>query len=183
MQTPEAADLPDGQTPEVPLSDAAEETFDPASAGNSQIPETENFDPSQAGQAETPAAPAEGSDRDIRITPDYTFTDPQGIVYDARYVFHKDGDSELAAMLTAERNAVVSDVYVIFYVKDQKVLTEYRCFVMNGNAVCEETAQENLTNLIGSLPGMEKAYEANPKGYQEYIKEVYRLEELEEGDR
>ncbi len=183
VQTPEAADLPDGQTPEVPPSDAAEETFDPASAGNSQIPETENFDPSQAGQAETPAAPAEGSNRDIRITPDYTFTDPQGIVYDARYVFHKDGDSELAAMLTAERNAVVSDVYVIFYVKDQKVLTEYRCFVMNGNAVCEETAQENLTNLIGSLPGMEKAYEANPKGYQEYIKEVYRLEELEEGDR
>lgn len=141
-----------------------------------------NFDPSKAGTVEEPSVPAEDP-KNIQITLDYTFTDPQGLVYDARYVFHKDGDSELASMLTAERNTAISGVYLIFYVKDQKVLTEYRCFVMNGSAVCEETAQEKLSNLIGSLPGMDKAYEASPKGYQEYIKEVYRLEELKEGER
>jgi hypothetical protein len=180
VQTPEAI-------PETP--EAESEAFNPADAGSVQTPEAVpeapadgNFDPSKAGTVEEPSVPAEDP-KNIQITPDYTFTDPQGLVYDARYVFHKDGDSELASMLTAERNTAISGVYLIFYVKDQKVLTEYRCFVMNGSAVCEETAQEKLSNLIGSLPGMDKAYEASPKGYQEYIKEVYRLEELKEGER
>ncbi len=74
-------------------------------------------------------------------------------------------------------------MYIIIYVKDGKVLTEYRCFVMNGTVVCEETKQEDLADLIGSLPGMEKAYEASPAGYQDFIKEVYQLEEVKEGDR
>lgn len=165
-----------------------EDGFDPAAAGNTRTPEAvpeipaETFDPSQAGQVETPVTPAENPGN-IRITSEYTYTDPADLAYDMRYVFHKEGSGEPASILTAGKNAEVSDVYIIFYVKDGKVLTEYRCFVMNGTVICEETKQEDLADLIGSLPGMEKAYEASPEGYQDFIKEVYQLEEVKEGDR
>lgn len=62
-------------------------------------------------------------------------------------------------------------------------MTEYRCFVMNGSVVCEETKQEELEALINSLPEMEKAYEAAPAGYKEFIKDTYKLEEMKEGER
>ena len=169
------------------------ETFDPSEAGNSLIPEAapevseeeENFDPSFAGSVETPETPAgpEENPAGILITADYTFKDPEGFEYDARYVFHGDGTSELAKMLAAKRNGAVSDVYLIFYEKAGKLTAEYRCFVLDGAAVCEETKPEDLADLLGSLPGMEKAYEASTKGYVEFIRDVYRLEEVKEGDR
>ena len=169
------------------------ETFDPSEAGNSLIPEAapevseeeENFDPSFAGSVETPETPAgpEENPAGILITADYTFKDPEGFEYDARYVFHGDGTSELAKMLAAKRNGAVSDVYLIFYEKAGKLTAEYRCFVLDGAAVCEETKPEDLADLLGSLPGMEKAYEASTKGYVEFIRDVFRLEEVKEGDR
>ncbi len=169
------------------------ETFDPSEAGNSLIPEAapevseeeENFDPSFAGNVEAPetSAEPEKNPADILITADYTFKDPEGFEYDTRYVFHGDGTSELAKMLAADRNGAVSDVYLIFYEKAGKLTAEYRCFVLDGAAVCEETKPEDLADLLGSLPGMEKAYEASTKGYVDFIRDVYRLEEVKEGDR
>ena len=172
------------QMPEEKITDPTEEVFDPSSAGTGQTPETEgeNFDPSLAGSVETPEV-KEDNPADIVITADYTYKDPEGYEYGARYVFHGDGESGLAGMIAAERNGTVSDVYLIFYEKDGNITAEYRCFVLDGAAVCEETKPEDLADLLGSLPGMEKAYEASTKGYVEFIRDVYRLEEVKEGDR
>ena len=84
------------------------------------------------------------------------------------------------AVQTAEETlTAVSDVYIIIYVKDGKVLTEYRCYVMDNQVICNETKPEDLEALLNSLSGMETPYEVSPAGYGSFMEQVYGLRDIE----
>ncbi len=177
--------------PEVPADTGEEETFDPSTAGNTEAvteePEVpaETFDPSAAGNAgtvtEEPEAPAEPQPgtKDIRITADYTYRDPEGLIYDERFVHYGGSDSTLAVQTAEETQTAVSGVYLIVYVKEGRVLTEYRCYIMNNQVICNETKPEDLEALMNSLPGMETPYEVSCAGYRSFMEQVYGLEDME----
>lgn len=175
-----------------------EETIDPSEAGNAgettgeaaeespevipeETPSAEpGFDPSTAGNTAASGNVEIAGQSDIQITAEYAYKNPEGLDFDKRYVFHGKETSKLALQLTDEKKEAVSDIYVIYYVKAEKIAAEYRCMVVNGIAVCEETKPEELESFISGLPGMETGYEANPAGYQKFLEEIYGLEEEKE---
>ncbi len=146
-------DTPDGE-------DAAKDQEDV------QIP----FDPSKAGSVTNGDAADKDADadetqrggKDLVITAGYHYQDPENLAYDERFVFHGGADSALAQVASEEKKAAVSEVYVIYYMKDQEAAAEFRCYVINEEVVCEETKKEDLQT---------------PAGYREFMKEEYGLTE------
>lgn len=142
------------------------------------------FEPSKAGKVSEEASAesqAEEVSGEIPVTAEYTYRDPEGLEYDSRYVFYGNAESALAVQVSDEKNIAVSDIYVIFYVKDGNITAQYCCYAADGRAVCEETKPEELETLISSLPEREgTAYEADPDGYQNFIKDIYGLRDIKE---
>ncbi len=181
------------EKPETPV----EEAIDPAVAGNTvveTVPESapeaalaEEFDPATAGNTEVPAAPEETAaasvqepnPTDIQMTSDDTYSDPEGLQYDKRYVLHGDKNSQLAIQLTTRNHAEVTEVYEIFYIKDGNVVAEYQCFIIGGRVTCNETKAEELQAMLHNLPSTEQGYEANPDGYLKFMEEVNGLVDVD----
>lgn len=182
------------EKPETPV----EEAIDPAVAGNTVVeivPEStpeaapaEEFDPATAGNIEVPAAPEEETAvasvqepnlTDIQMTSDYTYSDPEGLQYDKRYVLHGDKNSQLAIQLTTWNQAEVTEVYEIFYIKDGNVIAEYQCFIIGGRVTCNETKAEELQAMLHNLPSTEQGYEANPDGYLNFMEKVNGLVDVD----
>lgn len=173
------------EKPETPV----EEAIDPAEAGNTvveTVPEAapaEEFDPATAGNTGVPVASEEtavasvqeSNPTDIQMTSDDTYSDPEGLRYDKRYVLHGDKNSQLAIQLTTRNHAEVTEVYEIFYIKDGNVIAEYQCFIVGGRVTCNETKAEELQAMLDNLPNTEQGYEANPDGYLKFMEEVNGL--------
>ena len=170
-----------------------EEAIDPAKDGNTvveTVPEAapaEEFDPATAGNTGVPAAPEETAvasvqepnPTDIQMTSDDTYSDPEGLRYDKRYVLHGDKNSQLAIQLTTRNHAEVTEVYEIFYIKDGNVIAEYQCFIVDGRVTCNETKAEELQAMLDNLPNTEQGYEANPDGYLKFMEEVNGLVDVD----
>lgn len=163
------ADAEEPGISEETVCEAPAETFDPSTAGNAGAV-TEIL--------EVPAEP-QPSPKNIQITAEYTYMDPEGLEYNERFVYYGASDSLLAVQTAEETLTAVSDVYIIIYVKDGKVLTEYRCYVMDNQVICNETKPEDLEALLNSLSGMETPYEVSPAGYGSFMEQVYGLRDIE----
>ncbi len=192
----EAGNVTDDSMTEPPDTPSEENIFGPSETGNTgaeadetviePVPEipAETFDPSTAGNtgtvtesSDTPSEP-QPDPKDIHITTEYTYKDPEGLTYNERFVYYGASDSVLAVQAAEEIQTAVSDIYLIVYVKDGKVLTEYRCYIADNQVICNETKPEDLEALMNSLPEMETPYEASPNGYRSFMEQAYGLKDM-----
>lgn len=110
------------------------------------------------------------------------FTDPQDLDFDTRLVFRGDGQSALAAELSAQRQIPLSQVYEIVYVKNGQAAAQYRCLVAGGQIFCQKMKPEKLAERISALPAGQPAFEASLQGYTEWIQQIEQLKEYKEGE-
>ena len=110
------------------------------------------------------------------------FTDPQDLDFDTRLVFRGDGQSALAAELSAQRQMTVSCVYEIVYVKNGQAAAQYRCLVAGGQIFCQRMKPEKLAERISALPAGQPAFEASLQGYTGWMQQIEQLEEYKEGE-
>ncbi len=110
------------------------------------------------------------------------FADPQDLEFDTRLVFRGDGQSALAAELSAQRQMTVSCVYEIVYVKNGQAAAQYRCLVAGGQVFCQKMKPEKLAERISALPAGQPAFEASLQGYTGWMQQIEQLEEYKEGE-
>ena len=63
----------------------------------------------------------------LKISDSYTFTDPEGLDFDARYVLYG-GSNSSAVTIVNQQGCHVAEMYEILYVKDGRAVAEYRCY-------------------------------------------------------
>lgn len=110
------------------------------------------------------------------------FADPQDLDFDTRLVFRGDGQSALAAELSAQRQIPLSQVYEIVYVKNGQAAAQYRCLVAGGQVFCQKMKPEKLAERISALPAGQPAFEASLQGYTGWMQQIEQLEEYKEGE-
>ena len=114
----------------------------------------------------------------IKLSESYTFTDPEGISYDTRYVLH--GSSSAAAAVSAATGTSVSDVYDVIYVKDDAPVKEFQCYVTTDAAAAQKIADtyQNGMKTEGDVAIMENSAESVQQmiGYMSYFGEEATLE-------
>lgn len=110
------------------------------------------------------------------------FADPQDLDFDTRLVYWGDGQSALAAELSAQRQMTVSCVYEIVYVKSGQAAAQYRCIVAGDHIFCQRMKPEKLAERISALPAGQPAFEASLQGYTGWMKQIEQLEEYKEGE-
>ena len=110
------------------------------------------------------------------------FADPQDLDFDTRLVFRGDGQSALAAELSAQRQIPLSQVYEIVYVKNGQAAAQYRCLVAGGQIFCQRMKPEKLAERISALPAGQPAFEASLQGYTGWMQQIEQLEEYKEGE-
>ena len=120
--------------------------------------------------------------QELVIGKDICFADPQDIEFDTRLVFRGDGQSALAAELSAQRQMTLSQVYEIVYVKNGQAAAQYRCLVAGGQVFCQRMKPEKLAERISALPAGQPAFAASLQGYTEWIQQIKQLEEYKEGE-
>lgn len=120
--------------------------------------------------------------QELAIGKDICFADPQDIEFDTRLVFRGDGQSALAAELSAQRQMTLSQVYEIVYVKNGQAAAQYRCLVAGGQVFCQKMKPEKLAERISALPAGQPAFAASLQGYTEWIQQIKQLEEYKEGE-
>lgn len=89
---------------------------------------------------------------ELQITDDFTFTDPEGLDFDTRYVYYGDENS---IMLSSYKNLGmnIESVYIIFYANGDTGLDEYQYYVFE-----DEESVESLGDLLGAQ-GIDMEYE------------------------
>ena len=105
-------------------------------------------DKGNQGKADdTETAEEEQVGGEIQITEDYTFTDPEDIEYDTRYVY---SGTQECDMLTSYNSAGinVSKVVVILYAKDDSAVMEYEYFVFDDEASIQSMADMMATQGV-----------------------------------
>ena len=110
------------------------------------------------------------------------FADPQDLDFDTRLVYWGDGQSALAAELSAQRQMTVSCVYEIVYVKSGQAAAQYRCIVAGDHIFCQRMKPEKLAERISALPAGQPAFEASLQGYTGWMQQIEQLEEYKEGE-
>lgn len=110
------------------------------------------------------------------------FADPQDLDFDTRLVYWGDGQSALAAELSAQRQMTVSCVYEIVYVKSGQAAAQYRCIVAGDYIFCQRMKPEKLAERISALPAGQPAFEASLQGYTGWMQQIEQLEEYKEGE-
>ena len=109
-----------------------------------------------AGEADSaPEEEGEASEEggfEIAVTDDFTFTDPEDIEFDTRYVYY--GDKNSIILSSYENIGInVDSVYIIFYAKDEAGLAEYQYYVFD-----DEESVESLADLLGAQ-GIDMEYD------------------------
>lgn len=120
--------------------------------------------------------------QELAIGEGICFADPQDLEFDTRLVFRGDGQSALAAELSAQRQMTVSCVYEIVYVKSGQAAAQYRCIVAGDHIFCQRMKPEKLAERISALPAGQPAFEASLQGYTGWMKQIEQLEEYKEGE-
>ncbi|WP_281725049.1 hypothetical protein [Lachnoclostridium phocaeense] len=120
--------------------------------------------------------------QELAIGEGICFADPQDLEFDTRLVFRGDGQSALAAELSAQRQMTVSCVYEIVYVKNGQAAAQYRCLVAGGQVFCQKMKPEKLAERISALPAGQPAFEASLQGYTGWMQQIEQLEEYKEGE-
>lgn len=110
------------------------------------------------------------------------FADPQDLDFDTRLVYWGDGQSALAAELSAQRQMTLSQVYEIVYVKSGQAAAQYRCIVAGDHIFCQRMKPEKLAERISALPAGQPAFEASLQGYTGWMQQIEQLEEYKEGE-
>lgn len=120
--------------------------------------------------------------QELAIGEGICFADPQDLEFDTRLVFRGDGQSALAAELSAQRQMSLSCVYEIVYVKNGQAAAQYRCLVAGGQVFCQKMKPEKLAERISALPAGQPAFEASLQGYTGWMQQIEQLEEYKEGE-
>lgn len=144
----------------------AEEAFDPSTAGDTSLTET---DPS----TDDPFC-------EIQITPEYLYKNPEKLEFDRRVILKGDGAGELAKALSEQEQKQISEIYLIIYVKEDKMVTEYYCAVAEGQVICREMKPEERLRLMGSQIGSQPETEMSITEYIELAKKKYQLNDENE---
>ena len=76
----------------------------------------------------------------LKISDSYTFTDPEGLDFDARYVLYG-GSNSSAVTIVNQQGCHVAEMYEILYVKDGRAVAEYRCYRGADEASAQQMAQ------------------------------------------
>ena len=144
----------------------AEEAFDPSTAGDTSLTET---DPS----TDDPFC-------EIQITPEYLYKNPEKLEFDRRVILKGDGAGELAKALSEQEQKQISEIYLIIYVKEDKMVTEYYCAVAEGQVICREMKPVERLRLMGSQIGSQPETEMSITEDIELATKKYQLNDENE---
>ncbi len=162
------------------------------------------YHPSAGGGNEEPAPPAEenppgeetsgipdgggtsGEDTfHIPMSDSYTFTDPEGLDFDTRYVLYGD-EKSIGVSIVRAQGCEVKGVYEILYVKEKKAVLEYKCYVassagaaqkmaatyqgtVNSDVVCLVNDEKMIQEMLEMLVMYAGVEEATPEAYLQYL--------------
>jgi len=137
-------------------------------------------------------------DFSIRMTDDYTFTDPEELDFDQRFVLVGDANSKLLSDM-ANMGYEATNMYEILYVKDGTAIGEYQYFVtadeasatelndfytsqgqkvtQEGNVLYAYSEGDTIQAAIISFASMGTISEETPEAYIEMMKSFNGLME------
>ena len=111
----------------------------------------------EVNQGEPPAPLPTPSEDDkqfsLKVTDSYTFTDPEGLSFDTRYVLSGGADCSTAATVAKTAGVSVDKVYDILYTKDGEPAAEYQIYVTGSDAEAKAVADlyQNGWTAVGNV--------------------------------
>ena len=116
----------------------------------------------------------------LKISDSYTFTDPEGLHFDTRYVLHGDASCSTAGTVSKSAGVSVKEVYDILYTENGTPVKEFVFYVTADNAEARKIADtyQNGAKAIDDVAIMENSAETVQQmiGYMSYFGEEATLE-------